>query len=53
LLQVAFQYHNYIDAGIEIGLSDIPNLVVLDLIDKINEKEQELKQEKIEKQKGD
>lgn len=51
MLQVAFQYSNYMDAGIEIGLDDLPNIVVLDLVDEINQAEKKLKKEKIEEQK--
>ena len=48
MLALAWKFKNMIDMGLDIGLDDIPNIYVLDLLNVIYSQEVRLKKEKHE-----
>lgn len=45
-LQQAFRYHNYIESGLSIRPGELPDIVVLDLLDIIEQEKKKLEKEK-------
>lgn len=48
LLAQAFTFYNYSETGIAVGFDDIPNVVVLDLLEQIQQAANKLKKEKFD-----
>lgn len=48
LLAQAFTFYNYSEAGISVGIDDVPNLVVLDLLEQIQQAGNKLKKKKLD-----